>query len=55
MTQTRSRHSRFPPGTDLASGDGLYLLLVWKPLQALTTDRKQFVHVAEGDGRPLAQ
>ncbi len=37
MTQTSSRHSLFPPGTDLASGDTLHLILVWKPLQALTS------------------
>lgn len=41
--------------TKLAPGDTLHLLLVWRPQQALTTDYKVFVHVAEESGRPVAQ
>jgi hypothetical protein len=41
--------------TTWARGDTQHLLLVWRPLQALTTDYKVFVHLADESGRPVAQ
>ncbi len=41
--------------TSLAQGSTLHLVLAWRPLQALDTDYKLFVHVAGEDGQPKAQ
>jgi hypothetical protein len=41
--------------TTLNRGDILHLLLVWRPQQALATNYKLFVHVADESGRPVAQ
>lgn len=39
----------------LAAGDLLHLLTVWRPEQPLDRDYKLFVHIADAEGRPLAQ
>lgn len=41
--------------TSVTRGDTLQLLLVWQPQEALATDYKLFVHVADESGRPVAQ
>jgi hypothetical protein len=41
--------------TNLAQGDTLHLILVWRPHQALAGDYKLFVHLADELGQPLAQ
>ena len=39
----------------VAAGDVLHLLTIWRPDQPLDRDYKLFVHIADADGRPLAQ
>jgi hypothetical protein len=41
--------------TSLNRGDTLHLQLLWRPQQALATDYKLFVHVADESGRPVVQ
>lgn len=41
--------------TRLAAGDLLHVRLHWLPTQPLPEDYKLFVHLADGDGQPLAQ
>ena len=41
--------------TTLRRGDVLHAMLVWRPVQSLTTDYKLFVHLADENGQPVAQ
>ena len=41
--------------TSFARGDTLHLSLMWRPEQALTSDYKVFVHVADESGRLVTQ
>ena len=39
----------------VAANDVLYLLTIWRPEEVLDRDYKLFVHIADAEGRPLAQ